>query len=164
MIIERVVGTIIGGAIGDGWGRPYEGSVPRGPAAAPDELVVTDDTQLTLATCEAVVECGRVDPERIAGRFVAWFRAGRLHGLGASTFEGDLARDRPNRVSIATSWIPLLKTRGGPCVTSAGSPITTTRRTWAHWQWFGRFALLAWSPEFATKKSSRRSLGSSARS
>jgi len=87
MIIERVVGTIIGGAIGDGWGRPCEGSVPRGPAAAPDELVVTDDTQLTLATCEAVVECGRVDPERIAGRFVAWFRAGRLHGLGASTLK-----------------------------------------------------------------------------
>jgi ADP-ribosyl-[dinitrogen reductase] hydrolase len=87
MIIERVVGMVLGGAIGDGWGRPYEGSVPREPAAAPDELVVTDDTQLTLATCEAVVECGRADPERIAARFVAWFRAGRLHGLGASTLK-----------------------------------------------------------------------------
>jgi ADP-ribosylglycohydrolase len=87
MILERVVGTILGGAIGDGWGRPYEGSVLRGPAAIPDELVVTDDTQLTLATCEAVVECGRADPERIAGRFVAWFRAGRLHGMGSSTLK-----------------------------------------------------------------------------
>ena len=93
VMIERVVGTILGGAIGDGWGRPYEGSVPRGPATAPDELVVTDDTHLTLATCEAVLECGRADPERIAARFVAWFRAGRLHGLGASTLKAlrDLA-------------------------------------------------------------------------
>jgi ADP-ribosylglycohydrolase len=53
----------------------------------PQELVVSDDTQLTLATCEAVIESGRVDPERIAARFVAWFRSGRLRGLGASTLK-----------------------------------------------------------------------------
>jgi ADP-ribosylglycohydrolase len=87
MIFERVVGTILGGAIGDGWGRPFEGSLPRGSHRAPSELVVTDDTQLTIATCEAIIECGRIDPDRIAARFVAWFRAGRLHGLGASTFK-----------------------------------------------------------------------------
>jgi ADP-ribosyl-[dinitrogen reductase] hydrolase len=84
---ERVVGMILGGAVGDGWGRPYEGSVPGLPVPVPDELVVTDDTQLTIATCEAVLECGHVDPERIAARFVAWYRAGRLSGLGASTLK-----------------------------------------------------------------------------
>jgi ADP-ribosyl-[dinitrogen reductase] hydrolase len=84
-MLERVVGTILGGAIGDGWGGPFEGGLPGGPVDAPDELVVSDDTQLTIATCEAVIECGRVDPERIAASFVAWFRAGRLRGLGAST-------------------------------------------------------------------------------
>ncbi|MFN0059789.1 MAG: ADP-ribosylglycohydrolase family protein [Planctomycetota bacterium] len=87
MIVERVVGAILGGAIGDGWGRRYEGSVSRAPVVTPDKLVVTDDTQLTIATCESVVECGRADPERIAARFVVWFRAGRLHGLGASTLK-----------------------------------------------------------------------------
>jgi ADP-ribosyl-[dinitrogen reductase] hydrolase len=86
-MLDRVVGTIVGGAIGDGWGGPFEGSVLRGPLALPDELVVSDDTQLTIATCEAVIECGRVDPERIAARFTAWFRAGRLRGLGASTLK-----------------------------------------------------------------------------
>jgi len=87
LMSERVVGTILGGAIGDGWGSPFEGSVPRGLVAVPDELVVSDDTQLTIATCEAIIECGRVDPERIAARFVLWFRAGRLRGLGASTLK-----------------------------------------------------------------------------
>src|SRR5262245_33045013 len=87
MLFERVVGTIVGGALGDAWGRPFEGSVPRGPIPPPDELVITDDTQLTLATCEAVIEGGTVDPARIAGRFLVWFRSGRLRGLGASTLK-----------------------------------------------------------------------------
>lgn len=85
MFIDRVVGTILGGAIGDGWGRPYEGSVGRPPSRVPDELVVTDDTQLTIATCEAVVEHGSIDPQTIAERFLVWFRTGRLRGLGSST-------------------------------------------------------------------------------
>jgi len=46
---------------------------------------MTDDTQLTLATCEAVVAAGGVDPAAIAARFAAWFAEGRLRGLGAST-------------------------------------------------------------------------------
>ena len=84
---DRVVGSILGGALGDGWGRPFEGGARREHVTLPDELLVSDDTQLTLATCEAVIERGRVDPEAIAARFVAWFRTGRLSGLGASTLK-----------------------------------------------------------------------------
>jgi ADP-ribosylglycohydrolase len=87
MVFERAVGSIVGGALGDGWGRPFEGTVPRGAIRVPDELVVTDDTQLTLATCEAVIDGGIIDPAKIAERFLVWFRAGRLRGLGASTFK-----------------------------------------------------------------------------
>ena len=83
--VERVVGSILGGAIGDGWGGLYEGSLPRGRVRVPEELVVSDDTQLTVATCEAIVDAGGIVPERIAERFVVWFLAGRLRGLGAST-------------------------------------------------------------------------------
>ena len=86
-MLERVLGTILGGAVGDGWGRPFEGSTPSGRVTVPEELVVSDDTQLTIATCEAVIDSGRVDPEQIAARFVAWFRSGRLRGLGASTLK-----------------------------------------------------------------------------
>ena len=87
MIHERVLGTILGGAIGDGWGRPFEGSVPRGQVGIPQEFLVTDDTQLTLATCQAVLEAGRIVPAVIARHFVIWFRDGRLRGLGASTLK-----------------------------------------------------------------------------
>jgi ADP-ribosyl-[dinitrogen reductase] hydrolase len=86
-VFERVVGSVVGGALGDGWGRPFEGSVPQGQLQPPDELVITDDTQLTLATCEAVMEGGAVAPANIAERFLVWFRAGRLRGLGASTLK-----------------------------------------------------------------------------
>src|SRR5262245_26856802 len=41
---DRIVGAILGGAIGDGWGGPYEGGLPQGRAPAPDDLVVSDDT------------------------------------------------------------------------------------------------------------------------
>jgi ADP-ribosylglycohydrolase len=78
---------VLGGAIGDGWGRPFEGGAPREGVPVPDEFAISDDTQLTLATCEAIIDAGRVDPAKIAERFVAWFRAGRLHGLGASTLK-----------------------------------------------------------------------------
>lgn len=48
---------------------------------------LTDDTQLTLATCEAITEHGAPDPAQIAASFLRWFRARRLTGLGASTLK-----------------------------------------------------------------------------
>jgi ADP-ribosylglycohydrolase len=72
-IEDRVLGCIVGGAIGDALGRPYEGQ--PGPVAfdpdAPWRL--SDDTQLTLATCDAVCACGAVSPAAIADRFAHWF-------------------------------------------------------------------------------------------
>jgi ADP-ribosylglycohydrolase len=74
---ERILGCLIGGAIGD-----VVGGVPeRG------ELALSDDTQLTLATCEALQASGRVSPEEIAAAFARWFRAGAVTGLGSSTLK-----------------------------------------------------------------------------
>jgi ADP-ribosyl-[dinitrogen reductase] hydrolase len=79
---------LLAGALGDAWGGPYEGVAgpvdPQFPAAPR----LSDDTWLTLATCEAIVAAkGRVDPERVAGRFRAWFDEGRLTGAGAATLK-----------------------------------------------------------------------------
>jgi ADP-ribosylglycohydrolase len=47
----------------------------------------TDDTQLTVATCESILDSGEVSPEKIAATFVRWHRARRFTGLGASTWK-----------------------------------------------------------------------------
>lgn len=49
---------------------------------------LSDDTQLTLATCEGIIEAGGlIDAAVIAGRFAAWHRAQRVTGMGSSTLK-----------------------------------------------------------------------------
>ena len=91
---ERIRASLLAGALGDAWGSAYEGRI--GPIAAPfpDRPRLSDDTWLTVATCEAIVRAGgRVEPSTIAQSFRLWFEAGRLRGLGSSTLKAvrDLA-------------------------------------------------------------------------
>jgi ADP-ribosylglycohydrolase len=88
-LVDTILGCIAGGAIGDAAGASFEGlSVGSGPhTLASADWRLTDDTQLTLATCEALTERGTPDPERIAASFLRWFRARRLTGLGAGTLK-----------------------------------------------------------------------------
>ena len=82
---DSIIGCIVGGAIGDLLG----GVAERG-----GRLSLSDDTQLTLATCEALASGTQtVSPEAIAATFCQWFRAGSLSGLGSSTLKAlrDLA-------------------------------------------------------------------------
>jgi ADP-ribosylglycohydrolase len=79
----------VGGAIGDACGAAFEGSpgVPESLVLGVADWHLTDDTQLTLATCEALTEHRMPDPAHIAASFLRWFRARRLTGLGASTLK-----------------------------------------------------------------------------
>ena len=59
-VADRIRGCLLGGAIGDAMGRPFENQ--PGPVVYREHApwFVSDDTQLTLATCEAIVQKGEV--------------------------------------------------------------------------------------------------------
>ncbi len=83
---DQIPGCILGGAIGDALGCAHEGKRPPIEISDRDRWWLSDDTQLTLATCEAISSCdGSVDPAVIADGFARWHRASRVTGMGAST-------------------------------------------------------------------------------
>jgi ADP-ribosylglycohydrolase len=80
---DKIMGCIVGGAIGDVLGGVTERN----------QLSISDDTQLTLATCEAIIAKGKVLPDAVAAAFLRWFKAGKVTGVGSSTLKAlrDLA-------------------------------------------------------------------------
>lgn len=84
---DQILGCIHGGSLGDVIGSHFEGKARPVSFFVPAHLRVSDDTQLTLATCESITENRGVNPEWIASSFRRWFRSRRLTGLGASTLK-----------------------------------------------------------------------------
>ncbi len=100
---DYIRGTIVGGAIGDAFGMPCEG-MPKEEIAKRYGQVTsyqdseyakytkglkkgqyTDDTQLTLATLESLIEKNGVDIEDIGKKFVELYRTKSLRGAGRTT-------------------------------------------------------------------------------
>ena len=73
--------------MGDAIGSHFEGSVTVTDFWMPSTLRVTDDTQLTIATSESIVDTRVVSPENVANHFVRWFRERRISGIGSSTLK-----------------------------------------------------------------------------
>lgn len=102
--VDRFVGALLGGAMGDALGRPNEGSRSasfddghprrvtdyrkwRGWTSGPIGTI-TDDTQMTMCVAECLLANGHLDPEDLARRFVDWLPLGR--GKGAATVQAVL--------------------------------------------------------------------------
>ena len=93
---ERFAGCILGGAIGDAYGSGYE-NLPKEddtlfyPFGKPPQKIpqwqITDDTQLTLATCEAIIATERLTPEIAANWFLKYYQQKLIYGIGASTLK-----------------------------------------------------------------------------
>ncbi len=83
---ERLKGSLVCGAIGDAVGFRYEVSQSVETVDFDFDWQLSDDTQLTLATCEAIYDCPP-NPEKIAASFLNWYNHGRLRGLGSSTLK-----------------------------------------------------------------------------
>lgn len=98
----RFVGCLLGCAVGDALGAPYEGlwshSIPDEPTllAGFGEFdgyptgQFTDDTQLTAATVRAVVEAGGVSPHAVARAIAALFERSEVIGPGGSCLSAAL--------------------------------------------------------------------------
>ncbi len=87
-VADSVRSCLLAGALGDAWGGPYENGPAIARAPFPSAPRLSDDTSLTLATCEAIVGAGgRVVPELIAASFRRWYDAGRITGVGSATLK-----------------------------------------------------------------------------
>src|SRR4030095_7433995 len=74
--------------MGDAFGRPYETLRPPIVISEADEWRLSDDTQLTLATCEAIAgRGGSGDPMAVAAACANWHRAKRVTGMGSNTLK-----------------------------------------------------------------------------
>ena len=94
---ERLAGCMLAGAIGDAWGSSYE-NLPQRPDAGTTFYLqpplvskpvwqLTDDTQLTLVTLEALCQNPVLSPARLAACLADAYAQGQLTGLGASTLK-----------------------------------------------------------------------------
>lgn len=93
---ERFEGCILGGAIGDAYGSGYENVIeeqddiyyPLGkPKVIEPNWQITDDTQLTLATIEAMIKDSKISPETVANQLLKYYKQRKLRGIGASTLK-----------------------------------------------------------------------------
>ena len=85
--VHSLYGCLIGGAIGDAVGSYYEGQANVKSVEFDVINGITDDTQLTLATCESIIDSGHVSAESIAKKMLEWYNNGKLSGLGSSTLK-----------------------------------------------------------------------------
>ena len=96
MISEKFEACIIGGAIGDAWGSSYENEVQIDTSKTyilgrtPENKrtwAITDDTQLTLASCEALSDDKGFSPKLLSEYFIKYYKERKLTGIGASTLK-----------------------------------------------------------------------------
>jgi ADP-ribosyl-[dinitrogen reductase] hydrolase len=90
MTKDQVIGMVVGCAVGDALGAPYEFLYPEDVRFTADSPMIaggmhdvsvgewTDDTALMLATADAYVSMGGFDPCVVADNFKAWRDTGKF--------------------------------------------------------------------------------------
>jgi poly(ADP-ribose) glycohydrolase ARH3 len=149
-------GALLGAALGDALGAPYEG-LPAGTARADDidpgpsrgsPLRYTDDTAMTLALAESLVAVGDLDEDHLAATFARHWRAEPWRGYGRGTFAllgaldagGSWRVEAPRQFGGQGSWgngaamrvAPVAVLAGGDPGRAAGLAARSARVTHAH--------------------------------
>lgn len=100
---DRFTGCLLGLALGDAMGAPFEGSPPGGKSLArlPSLLRYTDDTEMALGVAESLTARRGLDPGHMAGTFARNFNPARGYGPGTTAVLNLIQRgvpwDRANR-------------------------------------------------------------------
>ena len=105
--VSKFEGCLLGLAIGDALGMPFEGWRPawirsklggrvENMLPCPDRNLGrgqwTDDTKMALALSHSILRSGgRLDPADAARAYVEWFESGDLRGIGKTTLEAIMA-------------------------------------------------------------------------
>ena len=96
---DRFIGSVLGVAIGDAMGMPFEGWSPDQirehwkdkvflsalPLRGLGPGQYTDDTHMTICHLKSLIDSGGLEPEDAARKFLEWFDSGDLRGIGAAT-------------------------------------------------------------------------------
>src|SRR4051812_20536366 len=114
---DRFRGCLLGLAVGDAVGSPFEGLDAYGiytgfggarqiVAKPPVEvLTYTDDTQMMIAVAETLLRDGRIDEASLMAAFVENFEAGRGYGQGARRLI-ETAREGGDWAALAHTLFP----------------------------------------------------------
>jgi poly(ADP-ribose) glycohydrolase ARH3 len=104
---SRFTGCLLGQAVGDALGAPYEGLSADniywgwGPPAelirnsSGEDLFYTDDTQMMIGVAETLLEHGRIDEAGLCRAFVTNYHPDRGYGQGARLVLEAMATDGP---------------------------------------------------------------------
>ena len=111
---DRFAGCLLGLAVADALGAPYEGLtsadiffqfgtpdvIVRNPSG--DTLYYTDDTEMMISVAETLVECGVIDEARLYRAFVENYHPDCGYGQGARKVLNAMARGKDWRTLAAT--------------------------------------------------------------
>lgn len=90
MNLEQFEGCLLGLALGDALGAPFEGGLIERfvwrliGRTSQGEMRWTDDTQMSLDLAESLIARGTIDPDDLAQRFAGSYRWSRGYGPGAA--------------------------------------------------------------------------------
>jgi poly(ADP-ribose) glycohydrolase ARH3 len=112
--LDRFTGCLLGLAVGDALGAPYEGLTHADiffQFGSPDKLVTnpsgdslyyTDDTEMMIGVAETLAECARIDEARLCRAFVENYHPERGYGQGARRVIEAMAKGEDYRTLAAT--------------------------------------------------------------
>ena len=114
---DRFAGCLLGLAVGDALGAPYEGlthadiffrfGLPNGLVKNPsgDTLFYTDDTEMMIGVAETLAECGRIEEDRLVRAFAENYHPERGYGQGARRIIEAMKKGKDYR-TLAANFFP----------------------------------------------------------